>query len=183
MYDFSQIIILSMFFSSLTSSLCLYELSFYLVCLSVVVYIRPVAELFPLIGQLLLLLACKIIGHATPMLASQSLALSSPFPLCGPVFDHWIKRNIQSCTVQTHCGSDSSRLTMPNISMRWIFLHSILHPTSPSSTWSPWDKVQDLLLQHIENKVIHFGQALQELFTRGSISKYSTLSCSLIIHA
>lgn len=112
----------------------------YVSILSVCVYTRYIlglwqkSLLFPLIGQVSLLLACKIIGHATPMLASQSLALSRPFPLCGPVFDHWIKRNIQSCTFQTHRGSDSSHLTMPNISMRWIFLHIILHPTSPSST-------------------------------------------------
>lgn len=41
---------------------------------------------FPLIGQLPSLLACKIIGHATPTLASQSFAVSSP--LCIPYTSH-----------------------------------------------------------------------------------------------
>lgn len=85
-----------------------------------------------------------------------------------------------------HCPN-TSRLSLfspPNAKYtRWILLHTILHPTSLSSAWFPWDKVQELLLRHIENKVIHFGQALLELFIRGSISKYSTMSCPLIIHA
>lgn len=45
-----------------------------------------------------------IIGSLQPPLHSTHFS-SQCESLCGPVFDHWIKGNIQSYTVQTHCGS------------------------------------------------------------------------------
>lgn len=52
-------------------------------------------------------------NHCRPPLHSPHFS-SQCDSLHGPVFDHWIKRNIQSCTVQTICSSDCTHLARNN---------------------------------------------------------------------
>lgn len=64
-----------------------------------------------------------------------------------------------------------------------MVMSSVFLQTS-SATWTPPKfKEQHLPLQYVENKIIHPGVTLLELFMRGFISKYSTARWSLIIHA
>lgn len=99
---------------------------------------------FPLIGLLPSPLAGRIIGHATPTLVYQSESLSIPsalnarlisvWSLYGPVFDQWIKENIQSCLSKCIWSLKFFFYTLAtrDISARWLCpVYSFKHLLPP----------------------------------------------------
>lgn len=73
-------------------------------------------------------------------------------------------KGIYNPALSKHITFSLYSLAIQDISARRIVMFGVVHPTSSSTASTPKTKAQHLPLQYMENRVIHFGVALLELF-------------------